>query len=89
MNNCLRRNAGLRSFFLLYRTRSKDRKGWRRGSDTLDQKCGQAGSPQINNGSGAFEPLLSRLVLHLSTFNLQLSLMLLQLRTTTYDYQEV
>ena len=58
------KERSMRSFFLLQRARSKDWKGWRRGSDTLDQKCGQAGLPQINNGSGAFESLVSRIVLH-------------------------
>ena len=53
------RSADLRSFFLLLRARSKDPDGWRRGSDTLDQKCGQAGTPQIKSNSSELELLKS------------------------------
>lgn len=53
------RNADGRSFFLLQRARSEDRKSWRRGSDTLDQKCGQAGTLQIKSSSSELELLKS------------------------------
>jgi len=48
MINRLRRNADLRSFFLL-------RQGGIRRSDNPEQKCRQAGSPQIKSSSSALE----------------------------------
>jgi len=55
----------LRSFFLLQRAGSKDRKGLEARIGHPRSKVQTSGIAANNKGSGAFEPLLSRLVLHL------------------------
>lgn len=61
MNNRLRRNADLRSFFFVWLfcdgAGSKDPRSWRRRSDNLEQKCEQAETPQIKNSSSDLELL--------------------------------
>lgn len=78
MNNRLRRSAYLRSFFVLCAAAVIR-------SDALEELTAKQKRCKLK----AAQAILSCLILHLLIFNLQLPLMLLQLRTTFYNYQEV